>query len=59
MQNALWQSGSDSGWFLNKKIEKNLNGTRDPLLNGKSHEKLQLFWTTSLIKTEKKGNGQN
>ena len=29
MQNALWQSGSDSRWFLGKKL-KNVNGTRDP-----------------------------
>ena len=32
MQNAFWQSGSDSRWFLNQqKIEeKNLYGMRDP-----------------------------
>ena len=31
MQNAFWQSGCDSIWFLNKKqIEKKLNGTRGP-----------------------------
>ena len=31
VQNAFWQWGSDSRWFLSKKIEeKKPNGTRDP-----------------------------
>ena len=37
VQNAFWQSGSDSRWFWNKTNWKNNNGTRDPPpLNGES-----------------------
>ena len=41
-------------WLLNKKLKKkNLFGTRDPpSFNGKSHEKLPLFFGTLPLNTE-------
>ena len=39
VQNAFWQLGSDSRWFLNNFFSKYLNGTRNLLLHGKCHFK--------------------
>ena len=52
---SLWQSGSDSRWFLSKeKMEKKLNGTRDPSpIHAKCHKNFHLLTAVPYVEVRK------